>query len=61
MKAKRDTKVKTSTQQQNVPAAPVQTQAEAPLPAPVTDFIKADQPGTDATPVDASLAEPAIA
>ncbi len=62
VKAKRDTKVKTSTQQQNVPPpAPVQTQAEAPLSAPAADLIKADQPGTDDAPVDASLAEPAIA
>ncbi len=62
VKAKRDTKVKTSTQQQSAPApAPAQTQAEAPLPTATTDAIKADQPGTTETPVDASLAEPAIA
>ena len=61
VKAIRDTKVKTSTQQQNVPAAPVQTQAEAPLPTPVADFIKADQPGTTETPVAPSLEEPALA
>ncbi len=61
VKAKRDTKVKTSTQHQSAPQAPVQTQADAPLPAPVADFIKADQPGTTETPVAPSLDAPAVA
>ncbi len=62
IKAIRDTKVKTSAQQPSAPPpAPAQTQAEAPLPTPAADLIKADQPGTADTPVDASLTEPAIA
>ena len=60
VKAIRDTKVKTSTQQQTAPQAPVQTQADAPLPTPVSDFIKAGQPGTTETPVDPSLSTPAV-
>ena len=62
VKAIRDTKVKTSAQREPAPPpAPVQTQAEAPLPTPVTDFIKADQPGTTETPVAPNLDTPAIA
>ena len=61
VKAKLDTKVKTRTQHSNVPPAPMQTQAEAPLPPAATDFITPDQPGTKEAPVDASLEVPAIA